>query len=65
MDRRAFVAGLGAVLAAPFAEAQAEADCAGIKPIALRVATAPAHLKVYRRAGVRWFFKIRSVGAPT
>ena len=32
MDRRAFVTGLGALLAAPLAvEAQAEADRAGIK----------------------------------
>jgi|RhiMetdeSRZDD1v2_1073273.scaffolds.fasta_scaffold14843_5 hypothetical protein len=64
MDRRAFVIGLGAVLAAPLcAEAQVEAACAG-KPIALRRATAPAHLKALEAGVCSVVFQIRTVGGP-
>jgi hypothetical protein len=64
MDRRAFVIGLGAVLAAPLAaEAQVEAGCAR-KPIALRRAAAPAHLKALEAGGRSVVFQIRTVGGP-
>ena len=60
MNRRAFVTGLGVVLAA---EAQVEAACAG-KPIALRRATALAHLKAFEAGVCSVVFKIRTVGGP-